>query len=88
MELGPSKYIQPARMIFTGIAMIKILLICLVIFMIFNLFKALYLMNKNEPGQPSMSKYIGRRLMFSVLIVLVVLIGLATGVIQPNPSPF
>ena len=68
--------------------MLKIILICLVIFMIFNLFKALYLMTKNEPGQPSMSKYIGRRLLFSVLIVLLVLIGLATGLIQPNPSPY
>jgi len=57
-------------------------------FMIYNLFRALILMNKNDPNQPSMSKFIGRRLMFSVAIIVLLLIGLATGLITPNPRPY
>jgi len=57
-------------------------------FMIYNLFRALILMNKNDPNQPSMTKFIGRRLIFSVAIVALLLIGLATGLITPNPRPY
>ncbi len=57
-------------------------------FMVYNLFKALLLMNKNDPNKPSMSKYIGRRLMLSFAIVVLLLIGLSTGLITPNPRPY
>ncbi|WP_286234303.1 DUF2909 family protein [Thalassotalea sediminis] len=67
---------------------IKIIIIGLLIFMIYNLFQALRLMNKNDPNKPSMSKFIGRRVMTSVLIVLLLLIGILTGVITPNPRPY
>jgi len=66
---------------------IKIIVIALMVFMLYNLFKALFLMMKNDPNQPSMSKYIGRRVMTSVLIVVLLLIGLMTGIITLNPSP-
>jgi len=67
---------------------IKIVLISLVIFMLFNLFKALYLMTKNDPDAPPMSTFIGRRLMFSVLIIAIVLVGVAAGIITPNTPPY
>ena len=67
---------------------IKIIIIGLIIFMIYNLFKALVLMNKNDPNQPSMSKFIGRRVMTSVIIVILLLLGILTGVITPNPRPY
>ncbi len=67
---------------------IKIIIIGLLIFMIYNLFKALVLMNKNDPNQPSMSKFIGRRVMTSVIIVILLLIGILTGVITPNSRPY
>ncbi len=57
-------------------------------FMVYNLFKAMMIMLKNDPNQPSMSKFIGRRLMISVAIVLLLIIGLLTGVITPNPRPY
>jgi len=57
-------------------------------FMVYNLFRALLLMNRNDPNKPSMSKYIGRRLMLSVAIIVLLLIGLATGLITPNPRPY
>lgn len=67
---------------------IKIIIIGLLAYMVYNLFRALILMNKNDPNQPSMSKFIGRRVMTSVAIVILLLIGILTGVITPNPHPF
>jgi hypothetical protein len=66
----------------------KIVIVSLLGFMIFNLFKALVLMNKNDPNQPSMTKFIGRRLLVSVALVLLLLVGLLTGLITPNPRPY
>jgi len=67
----------------------KILIITLMLFMVYNLFRALLIMNKKpDPNQPSMAKYIGRRLMVSVAIVILILIGLLTGLITPNPRPY
>ena len=67
---------------------IKIIIVGLLAFMVYNLFRALVLMNKNDPNQPSMSKFIGRRVMTSVLVVILLLVGILTGVITPNPRPF
>ena len=67
----------------------KTVIIVLMLFMVYNLFRALILMNKKpKPNQPSMTKFIGRRLMMSVAIVVLLLIGLATGIITPNPRPY
>ena len=66
----------------------KIIIVSMLAFMVYNLFHALILMNKNDPNKPSMSKYIGRRLMLSVAIIVLLLIGLSTGLITPNPRPY
>ena len=66
----------------------KIVIVALLIFMIYNLFYALIIMNKNDPAKPSMSKFIGRRLMVSVALIILLLIGLLTGLITPNPRPY
>lgn len=71
-----------------GITLFKIIIVGLVFFMIFNLFRALIIMNKNDPEQPPMSKFIGRRVMTSVVIVIVLLLAILTGVITPNPRPY
>ena len=68
--------------------LIKIIIVGLLAFMIYNLFRALFIMNKQDPDQPNMSKFIGRRVMTSVAIVLLLLVGILTGVITPNPRPF
>tara|TARA_B100002049_G_scaffold232317_1_gene211224 strand:- start:801 stop:974 length:174 start_codon:yes stop_codon:yes gene_type:complete len=55
--------------------------------MVVNLFFALRVMMKgNNNGQP-MSKFIGRRVLTSAIIVALILIAVATGLITPNPSP-
>jgi len=67
----------------------KAVIVLLLLFMVYNLFRALIIMNKKpEPNQPSMSKYIGRRLMLSVAIVVLLILGLLTGIIAPNPRPY
>jgi hypothetical protein len=67
--------------------LIKIVIVAMLAFMVYNLFRALLVMNKNNPNKPPMSKYIGRRLMLSVAIVVLLLIALSTGLITPNPRP-
>ncbi|MFT6328589.1 MAG: uncharacterized membrane protein YjjB (DUF3815 family) [Bermanella sp.] len=59
----------------------------LLIFMVFSLFQAMMSMLKNDQNQ-NMSKYIGRRVLASALIVGLILIAVATGIIQPNPTPY
>jgi tetrahydromethanopterin S-methyltransferase subunit G len=66
----------------------KIIIVGMLVFMIFNLFKALFTMNKNDPNKPPMSRYIGRRVMTSVAIILILVVGILTGLITPNPRPF
>ena len=68
--------------------LLKIIIVAMLAFMVYNLFRALVLMNKNDPNEPSMSKYIGRRLILSVAIVVLLIIGLLTGLITPNPRPY
>ncbi len=68
--------------------LIKIIVVALLAFMVYNLFKALFIMNKNDPNKPPMSKFIGRRVISSVVIVLLLLLGILTGVITPNPRPY
>jgi hypothetical protein len=67
---------------------VKIIVVGCLIFMIFSLFQALLIMNKNDPNKPSMSKFIGRRVMISAFIVILMLVAIMTGVITPNPRPF
>ena len=66
----------------------KAFLVALLLFVLFNLFHALYYMIKNDEQSPKMSKYLGRRLLFSVLIIISIIIALATGIITPHPRPF
>ena len=67
----------------------KVVIVALLLIMVYNLFQALLIMNKKpDPDKPSMTKYIGRRLMISVAIVVLLLVGLLTGLITPNPRPY
>ncbi len=64
------------------------MIIGLLMFMVYNLFKALFAMNKNDPEKPPMTKFIGRRVVTSVVIILLLLVGIFTGLITPNPRPY
>jgi len=67
---------------------IKILLVGLLLFMIVNLFLAMRVMLKNDPDGQPMSKYIGRRVLVSTVIFIIILVAVATGLIEPNPRPY
>ncbi|GEA09739.1 DUF2909 domain-containing protein [Alteromonas sp. KUL49] len=67
---------------------IKILLVALVIYMLVNLFLAMRVMIRNNPEDGPMSKYIGRRVLTSAVIVVIILLAISTGLITPNPRPY
>lgn len=67
---------------------IKLLLIALLMLVVFSLFQALFVMIKNDEAAPKMSKFLGRRLFFSVAVVLLLIVLLLMGVITPNPRPY
>ncbi len=67
---------------------IKILLVSLLAIVIFSLFQALFVMLKNDESAPKMSKFLGRRLIFSALVVILLISLLLTGVITPNTRPY
>jgi hypothetical protein len=66
---------------------VKIIIVGCLLFMVFSLFQALIVLNKNDPNKPSMSKFIGRRVMISAFIIILMLVAILTGVITPNPRP-
>jgi branched-subunit amino acid transport protein AzlD len=68
--------------------LIKIILVTLLAIVIFSLFQALFVMLKNDEAAPKMSKFLGRRLIFSALVVLLLIVLLLTGVVTPNPRPY
>jgi hypothetical protein len=67
--------------------LIKILVGGLLLFVVFNLFKAMVIMLKDDPNGPSMSKFIGRRVITSAVVVGLILLAVATGLITPNATP-
>ncbi|WP_083928586.1 DUF2909 domain-containing protein [Salinimonas chungwhensis] len=67
---------------------VKIILVSLLIFMVINLFMAMRVMMKNDPNGQPMSKYIGRRVLTSVCIVVLILLAVAMDLIHLNPRPY
>ena len=65
----------------------KLVLVLLLLFILVNLARALFVMVKGEKNVP-MSQFLGRRVLFSVLVMMLLLVALATGVIAPNPRPY
>ena len=68
--------------------LIKVILVGLLIYMVINLFLAMRVMLQNSTDGKPMSKYIGRRVLTSVCIVVIILLALAFGLIHPNPRPY
>ncbi|MEZ8129123.1 hypothetical protein BCT30_08485 [Enterovibrio norvegicus] len=67
--------------------LLKGILVCLLIFIVFNLFRALPILIKGNSDVP-MSRYLGRRVLFSVIAFVILLIAMATGLIEPNNRPY
>lgn len=67
---------------------IKLVIIALLLFIIYNLFRAGIIMLRHENSDVSMSRYLGRRLLISITLLLFIFIAIGFGLIQPNPTPF
>jgi len=65
----------------------KLVLVLLLLFIVFNLAKALFLLVKGESDAP-MSQFLGRRVIFSVVAVLLILLAMGMGILSPNPRPY
>ena len=67
---------------------VKLVIVVLLALVIISLFQALFVMLKGGDGTTRMSKPLGRRLAFSVAVMALLLVLLATGVITPNARPY
>ncbi|MCL9780244.1 DUF2909 domain-containing protein [Vibrio sp. S4M6] len=70
----------------------KIALVFMLLFIVFNLAKAMVQMvkepsNDTESVKP-MSHYLGRRVLLSAIVVLMLIIALTSGWLEPNPRPY
>ena len=61
---------------------IKIIIVLLLIFILFNLFRALFIMVSGKTGGRPMSHFLGRRVLFSVVVLVVVIAALKLGFIK------
>ncbi len=68
--------------------LLKLVIIALLLFIVFNLFRAGFIMLRNDPEQKQMSRFLGRRVFYSVLVLLIILVAMALGWITPNPRPY
>ncbi|RJX70974.1 DUF2909 domain-containing protein [Vibrio sinensis] len=73
----------------------KLLLVLLLLFILFNLARALFEMVRGaDPDQPTsdndkpMSHYLTRRVVLSALAVILLVMALLTGFIEPNIRPY
>ncbi|MBW3695582.1 DUF2909 domain-containing protein [Vibrio sp. T187] len=66
----------------------KIALVLFLLFIMLNLAKALFHIVKGEEDSKPISHYLGRRVLISAIVVVLLFIALLSGWIQPNPRPF
>ncbi|MEL0656044.1 DUF2909 family protein [Pseudoalteromonas issachenkonii] len=66
---------------------IKVIIVLLLIFILFNLFRALFIMVSGKTEGRPMSHFLGRRVLFSVVVLVVVIAALKLGFIKANNSP-
>lgn len=66
----------------------KLILVLLMLFMVYNLMRALLTMLRDDSTKPPMTQFLGRRVGASLLAIVIILVLLATGVLAPNPRPY
>lgn len=68
--------------------LIKLIIIALLLFIIINLVRAGLVMLKPAQPEVKMSRFLGRRVMFSAIVLLLIFVAQALGLIEPNPRPY
>lgn len=66
---------------------IKFFLLLLLAMVLISLFRALFQLVRGQTHLPA-SHYLGRRVIFSVLLVALLLLAMLSGLLTINPSPF
>ncbi|HSG50813.1 MAG TPA: DUF2909 domain-containing protein [Rheinheimera sp.] len=67
--------------------LIKLIVIALLLFIIVNLIRAGLVMLKPQ-AEVKMSRFLGRRVMFSAIVLLLIFVAQVLGLIEPNPRPY
>jgi hypothetical protein len=68
--------------------LVKLIVIALLLFIVVNLFRAgLMMVRQPQPGV-KMSRYLGRRVLFSAIALILIFIAQVLGLIEPNPRPY
>ncbi|USD65053.1 DUF2909 family protein [Vibrio sp. SCSIO 43136] len=65
----------------------KLLLVVALFLVIINMAKALVVVVRGSSDKPA-SHFLGKRLIFSAAVVLVLLVALSSGWVVPNPRPY
>ncbi|UTT86765.1 DUF2909 domain-containing protein [Vibrio pelagius] len=72
----------------TSVILFKVLLVALLFVIAFNLMKALFQFSSSKHNGKQLSHFLGRRVSFSAIVVVLLLLAMATGFITPNPRPY
>ncbi|RZM75571.1 DUF2909 domain-containing protein [Pseudoalteromonas rubra] len=67
--------------------LLKLIIIVLLFSIIYNLFRALFIMLKGTQSGESMSRLLGKRVFFSASVLLLILIAKGLGWLNFNPAP-
>ncbi|GHG75513.1 hypothetical protein GCM10010919_29780 [Alishewanella longhuensis] len=68
--------------------LIKIIITLLLLFILFNLFRAGLAMLRQQDSTVPMSHFLGKRVLFSAIALVLILVAIAAGLITPNPRPY
>lgn len=68
--------------------LIKLIIIALLLFIIVNLVRAGLVMLKPTQPEIKMSRFLGHRVMFSAIVLLLIFVAQALGLIEANPRPY
>lgn len=68
--------------------LLKILIIALLLFIIVSLARAGMVMLRQPQPEVKMSRYLGRRVLFSAVVLILIFIASALGFIEQNPRPY
>lgn len=67
----------------------KLIIILLLLFIVFNLARAMVHMVREEPdSKVPMSRYLGRRVAVSAVVILFLILALKLGWVVPNQRPY
>nr|WP_133540482.1 DUF2909 domain-containing protein [Idiomarina aquatica] len=66
----------------------KLIIVALLLYMVFNLFRALFVMLRNDPNKPPMTRYLGKRVGIAALVLLMLIIAASSGFMPLNPRPY